>query len=81
MLLRLSVHRLCMCVKSVRRANHTYKDVSAVSHSTEREDPRALFATLGAAALSRTHCSRCGLDGVVAAFTHSVFSSVFVPGS
>ena len=55
--------------------------MSAVSHSTEREDTRALFATLGAAALSRTHCSRCGLDGVLAAFTHSVFSSVFVPGS
>ena len=65
----------------------SFEDVSAVSHHTEREDnsnfsrrPHALFATLGAAALSHTHCSRCGLDGVVAAFTHSVFSSVFVPG-
>ena len=43
--------------------------------------PGTLFITLGAAALSRTHRSRHGLHGVVVAFTLSVFSSVFVPGS
>ena len=43
--------------------------------------PHTLFATLGAAALSRTHRSRRGLHGIVAAFTLSVFSSVFMPGS
>ena len=40
--------------------------------------PGTLFAMLGAAALSRSHCSRRGLHGVVNAFT---LSSVFVPGS
>ena len=40
--------------------------------------PRALF---GAAALSCTHHSRRGLHSVVAAFTLSVFLSVFAPGS
>ena len=30
--------------------------------------PRALFATLGAAALSHTHRSQCGLHGIVTAF-------------
>ena len=39
---------------------------------------RFMFATLGTAALSRTHRSRRGLHGVVAAFTLSVLSSVFV---
>ena len=29
--------------------------------------PHALFALLGAAALSHTHCSRCGLHSVTAA--------------
>ena len=43
--------------------------------------PRALFASLGAASLFRTHRCRRRLHGVVAAFTLSVFSSVFVPGS
>ena len=43
--------------------------------------PGTLFITLGAAALSRTHRSRHGLHGVVVAFTLSVFSSAFVPGS
>ena len=43
--------------------------------------PHALFAMLGTAGLSHTHCSRRGLHGVVVAFMLSVFSSVFVPGS
>ena len=32
--------------------------------------PHALFATLGAAALSHTYRSQCGFHGFVAAFTH-----------
>ena len=49
-------------------------------HRTRRYgQPHALFAALGAAALSRTHHSQHGLHGVVAAFTFSVFSSIFVP--
>ena len=62
--------------------------MSTVSNHTEREDMvvsqdyNALyFASLGAAAHSRTHRSRRGLHGVVAAFMLSVFSSVFAPGS
>ena len=77
----------------MRRVKRTYyvdvEDVSAVSHRTEREDMvvsqddqlGALFATLGAAAHSRTHRSRRGLHGVVAVVTLSVFSSIFLPGS
>ena len=43
--------------------------------------PCALFASLAAATLSRTHHSRYGLHGVVAAFMLSVLSSVFVADS
>ena len=43
--------------------------------------PHVLFATLGTAALSHTHHSQSGLHSVVAAFTLSVFPSVFMPGS
>ena len=87
MLLGLSVQR---SVKSVRRrAKRTYyveRDVSTVSNRTEREDmvisqdDHTLYL-LCTAALSRTHRCRRGLHGVVAAFTLSVFSSVFAPGS
>ena len=43
--------------------------------------PGTLFITLGAAALSRTHRSRHEHHSIVVAFTLSVFSSYFVPGS
>ena len=43
--------------------------------------PRTLFITLVAAALSRTHRSRHEHHTIVVAFTLSVFSSYFVPGS
>ena len=42
--------------------------------------PCALFASLGTAAFSRTHCSRCRLHGIVAAFTLCLLFR-FAPGS
>ena len=65
-------------VKSVRRqsvctALKAFENVSAVSNRTERgdvvisQDNHMLYLLhyIGAAALSRTHCSRCGLHGIV----------------
>ena len=75
-------------VKSVRRAKHTYyvERVSRIEcgfapHRTWGYDsfsrwPRALFATVGTAALSRTHRFQRRLLGIVAAFTLSVSSPV-----
>ena len=65
-----------------------FEDVSAALSHTECTNMvislrqlHTLFASLGAAALCRTHCCRCRLHGIVAAFPLSVFSSVFAPGS
>ena len=49
-------------VLTTKRTNYVERDVSAVLNHTEREDmvisrPQALFALLGATALSHTHCS------------------------
>ena len=68
----------------VRTTLKEFENVSAVSNRTERgdvvisQDNHTLYLLryIGAAALSRTHCSRCGLHGIV-----TVFSSVFAPGS
>ena len=77
-------------VKSVRRAKRTHYvercERGFAPHRTRgygrfSRRPRALFASLGAAALSRTHRSQRGLHGVVAGFTLSAFSSVVVPGT
>ena len=46
-----------------------FENVSAFSNCTEHEDMVVFFASLGAAALSRTHCSRHELHSVEAAFT------------
>ena len=56
--------------------------MSTFSNRTEREDmvvsqarrPCAVFASLGAAALSRTHRFRRGLHGVMGAFTLTVYN-------
>ena len=76
--------RSCMCneqsVKSMRRkakrTHYEFENVSAFSNRTGTRRygrlsrlPLALFVLLGAAALFRTNCSRCGLHGVEAAFT------------
>ena len=77
-------------VKSVRRAKRTHYvercERGFAPHRTRgygrfSRRPRALFASLGAAALSRTHRSQRGLHGVVVGFTLSAFSSVVVPGT
>ena len=82
MLLGRSVMHVQRSVKSVRRKAKRAHYVERVRecehvfepHRTQRygcflRRPRALFASLGAAALSRAHRSRCGLHGVEAAFT------------
>ena len=86
-------HACAMSVKSVRRKAKCTHYVERVQecervfelHRTQRygrlsRRPRALFASLGAAALYRTHRFRHGLHGIETAFTLSVFS-VFAPGS
>ena len=64
----------CEKCEKAKRTHYEFENVSASSNRTEREDmvvsqDDALFASLGAAALSRTHRSRRGLHGVEAVFT------------
>ena len=76
--------RSCMCNEvwkawegrqSVHITLKEFENVSAFSNHTEREDTvnsqddHTLFASLGAAALSHTHCSRPRLHGIETAFT------------
>ena len=55
--------------KSSRDREHIFGPHRTWGYGRLSRRPHALFASLGAAALSRTHRSRCGLHGVVAAFT------------
>lgn len=53
---------------------HTAQHEDMVHVVSQGDRPQALFATLGAAGLSRTDCSRRRLHGIVVAFMLSVFS-------
>ena len=68
-------------VERVRECERVFKPRRNTRYGRFSRRPCALFASLGAAALSRTHHSQRGLHGVEAAFTLSVFSFVLAPGS
>ena len=59
-------------VERVRQCKRVFEPHRMRGYGRFLRRPRALFASLGAAALSRTHRSRHGLHGVVAAFTLSL---------
>ena len=59
-------------VERVRQCKRVFEPHRMRGYGRFSRRPRALFASLGAAALSRTHRSRRGLHGVVAAFTLSL---------
>ena len=67
-----SVRRKAKCthyVERVRECERVFKLHRTQRYGCLSRQPRALFASLGAAALSCTHHSRRGLHGVEAAFT------------
>ena len=64
-------------VERVRECEHVFEPHGMQGYGRFSRRPCTLFALVGAAALSRTHRS---LHSVVAAFTRSIFSSVFAPG-
>ena len=73
---------ICTMLKEFRGCECGFATHRMRGYGSFSRRPHALFATLGAAGLSLlliipdTDC-----DGVVVAFTLSVFSSIFVPGS
>ena len=64
-------------VERVRECEHVFEPHRMQGYGRFSRRPCTLFALVGAAALSRTHRS---LHSVVAAFTRSIFSSIFTPG-
>ena len=68
-------------LKEFRGCERDFKPHRTRGYGHFSRQPGALFASLGAAALSHTHRSRSELHRVVATFTLSIFSSVFTPGS
>ena len=67
-----SVRRKAKCthyVERVRECERVFEPHRTRRYGRLSRRPRALFASLGAAALSRTYRSRRGLHGVDASFT------------
>ena len=72
---------VCTTLKEFRGCECSFAPHRTWEYSSFSGWPRALFTMLGTAVLSRTHRSWCGLHGIVAAFTLSSFSSIFMQGS
>ena len=60
---------VCTTLKEFRGYKCSFAQHRTRGYGCFWRQPHALFASLGTAALSRTHRSRCGLHSAVAAFT------------
>ena len=56
-------------IQRARECEHVFEPHRMQRYGRFSRRPHALFALLGTAALSCTHCSQSGLHGIEAAFT------------